>query len=719
MPKLKTTDEFIADAIKRHGNKYDYSKVKYTGKDNKVCIICPIHGEFWQNANNHKNGSKCPKCQHHYIPTNNEFIEQVQLVHHNRYDYSRVEYKKSYSKICIICPEHGEFWQSPIIHLNGGGCPVCAGTKRLTTEEFISRANKIHGDKYDYSLVDYKNSQTKIEIICSSHGIFLQKPGLHLKGYGCPICSGVKRISQEEFIFSAIERHNGKYDYSQVEYKNKHSKVRIICPYHGLFLQTPGAHLKGSGCPACAGVKKLTTSEFIEKSIQVHGNKYDYSKVNYIDSGTKVIIGCKIHGEFLQQPTCHIQGQGCPACGGTKKLTNREFLVKAKEIHGDKYDYSKVKYISCDKKVTIICPIHGEFLQTPDSHIYQKSGCIKCGAERRGLLSRKNTEKFIEDAKRIHGSKYDYSKTKYISSNYHVCIICPKHGEFWQDPNNHINGANCPKCSSEKIREMSSFSTEEFILNAKAIHGDKYDYSLVEYNGANKPVCIICPEHGEFWQVANNHVRGADCIKCAYKNNAEKLSKTFDDFIERAKEVHGEKYDYSLAADVYRRRLDRIPIICPNHGVFYQVAMQHLCGSGCPICTESQLERKVRLFLERHNINYENEKTFKWLKHNGSLWLDFYLPDYKVAIECQGLQHFEPVEIFGGENGFREWVELDKQKLKLCDSHGIKMLYFSQLDIEYPYPVIEDLNTLLKSIKSSTSYRAINPCRQLKLQFKD
>ena len=126
-------------------------------------------------------------------------------------------------------------------------------------------------------------------------------------------------------------------------------------------------------------MKYLTTEQFIEKAKQIHGNKYDYSKVEYVNNHTKVCIICPEHGEFWQTPNSHLNGNGCSSCKGLKKLTTKEFIERAKQVHGNKYDYSKTIYVNKRTKVCIICPIHGEFYQTPHNHVYQKQGCPECG----------------------------------------------------------------------------------------------------------------------------------------------------------------------------------------------------------------------------------------------------------------------------------------------------------------------------------------------------
>ena len=192
MSKKSTTGEFISKSKLIHGDKYDYSKVEYVNNHSKVCIICPEHGEFWMRPKNHLQGNNCPKCSSTAKLSTEEFVNMAKKIHNDRYDYSKVNYINCQTKVCIICPEHGEFWQKPIYHLSGGGCNRCYGNCRKTTEEFIEQSKKIHNNKYDYSKVEYKNNSTKVCIICKKHGEFWQIPTSHLNGEGCPMCNHSK-----------------------------------------------------------------------------------------------------------------------------------------------------------------------------------------------------------------------------------------------------------------------------------------------------------------------------------------------------------------------------------------------------------------------------------------------------------------------------------------------------------------------------------------------
>lgn len=221
--------------------------------------------------------------------------------------------------------------------------------KRLTTDEFIARANTIHNSKYGYTNVVYKNFQTKIQITCPIHGDFHQKPEYHLNGNGCPECGKHEnslrfRKDLATFIAEGNYIHNNKYDYSKVNYVNWKTKVIIKCPEHGEFLQTPHSHRSGNGCPKCAAqatrIRKLHTTEmFIAKAKYKHGDNYDYSKTQYLGDGKKLTIVCKIHGEFNQVAGYHLNGHGCSKCNRSKgeeqvakvlKSLNVEFIEQHK-----------------------------------------------------------------------------------------------------------------------------------------------------------------------------------------------------------------------------------------------------------------------------------------------------------------------------------------------------------------------------------------------------
>jgi len=189
--------------------------------------------------------------------TTEEFIKEANDVHCNKYSYSKTIYgNNNKKKVTITCMEHGDFNQSPNSHLKGRGCPKCYGNNKKNNDDFINLANKIHGNKYNYSAINYINNRTKIIIICQTHGSFEQSPDAHLHDQGCPKCAGNQIKNNSEFISEANEKHNNKYDYSKIIYVSAHVKVIITCQKHGDFKQTANDHLKGNGCPKCQSTYK-------------------------------------------------------------------------------------------------------------------------------------------------------------------------------------------------------------------------------------------------------------------------------------------------------------------------------------------------------------------------------------------------------------------------------------------------------------------------------
>lgn len=261
---------------------------------------------------------------------------------------------------------------------------------------------------------------------------------------------------------------------------------------------------------------RLTTQEFINRAIAIHGDKFDYSKVIYFSAKDKVIITCKDHGDFLQAPTNHLSGNGCREC---QKITLRklkiktqdQFILESKEIHGDKYDYSKAIYKGSYEKVKIICPLHGEFEQLAREHSVNGCGCPDCGGRKKHSL-----ENFIRISNIVHRGRYDYSRAKYENNKSRILIKCPDHGFFEQAAADHLNGKGCRACGFEYTALSHRDTTESFVNKAKDVHGNKYDYSNVIYGLSNRDsVEIICKDHGSFNQIPANHLMGQGCPKCA------------------------------------------------------------------------------------------------------------------------------------------------------------------------------------------------------------
>lgn len=285
------------------------------------------------------------------------------------------------------------------------------------------------------------------------------------------------------------------------------------------------------------------------------------------------------------------------------------FIQKAKRVHGDKYNYSNINYINCKQEIELVCPKHGLFKITPDYHV-RGGGCPLCFCKNAKKIT---TEYWIQKAKEVHGNKYDYSKVKYKKASEKVCIICPKHGEFWMTPNNHLRNHGCSKCSSEERSKNRRFSKEQFIEKARKIHGNKYDYSQVNYINDSIKVCIICPEHGKFQMTPNNHThktKPEGCPKCS--------------------KSHGEHY------------------------------------------VEQYLIKNNIKYIEQYKIEIDKD-----INSTGFAYIDFYLPDYNLFIEYNGEQHYVPMRFSGGEIAFEKQQKRDKYIKNYCINNNINLMEIS------------------------------------------
>ena len=369
-------------------------------------------------------------------------------------------------------------------------------------------------------------------------------------------------------------------------------------------------------------MKKFTTQDFIKKSKSIHGDLYDYSDAIYVDSSTKIKITCKVHGEFEQLPQNHYK-YGCGKCGKQNiwntrgRTTVEDFIKRARLKHGDKYDYSKSVYENKDKKLIIICPIHGEFEQTPANHY--KHGCKSCGHIMTNSKKTIPVEEFLKECKEAHGDKYNYEYVNYVNRRTKVIIECPIHGLHEAAPYSHIK-SGCPKCGRMESNLAKTSNTEEFIKKAELIHGDKYDYSKVNYKTAVSKITIVCKKHGEFTQSPN----------------------------------------------------------------------KHLSGRGCPFCKNSKGESLINLILKKYNIEYQSEVTFKTDVLN--FRVDF-LIENKI-IEFNGMQHYKPVDYFGGEEKFKKQVIRDKFVRQYAKDNNYELL-----EIPYTYDDFEIEQSIINFLK--------------------
>lgn len=383
-------------------------------------------------------------------------------------------------------------------------------------------------------------------------------------------------------------------------------------------------------------------------------------------------------------------------------LSKQQFIDKANLVHDSFYDYSLVEYKNSRTKVTIICPKHGNFEQTARGHLSGKR-CIKCSKQYGALTNKRNkkysTEEFIAKSKLIHKNYFTYHNTIYVNYHTKICVTCPKHGDYWTFPGDHLRGCGCSKC-----KNMYKYTTEEYITECNRVHNNFYDYKECNYINYYNKVLIDCPVHGNFQQRAGDHIRGNGCSECGGS-----VLYTNEKFIAKANEIHKNKYTYPNLK--YKNSQTKIEICCPKHGIFKQRPASHLYGYGCSRCFESEGEKEINKFLKTNNIKFKSQHRFvnckSILQKGNQLPFDFYLQKYSIAIEYDGQQHYRPTQIRGVNieraNEIFERTKINDQiKTDYCKSNDIKLLRIPYTEFKKIEKILKDV--LIKGIEPVINY---------------
>lgn len=291
-----------------------------------------------------------------------------------------------------------------------------------------------------------------------------------------------------------------------------------------------------------------------------------------------------------------------------------------------------------------------------------------------------NKDYFLKHIKKKNLFAFENTNYDLLPENFHVrdkvSFKCNIHGIFKQAIYHHFYSKGCPVCSRINSAKLTSercrFTQEKFIAKASMIHKGFYSYEKSKYVTNESKILITCPKHGDFIQKAGSHLSGCGCNKCYLERNRLKV----DVFIENARKIHGDKFDYSKV--VYLGNKKKVEIICPIHGSFWQKPNGHVSSkAACPFCSESKGERAVEIFLKKYGLNFIREYKI----HPYLYRYDFYLPDYHIFIEFHGHQHYRPVELFGGENGFIDTKKRDKEKEFIVRSINGKLITLSYLNL--------------------------------------
>lgn len=367
------------------------------------------------------------------------------------------------------------------------------------------------------------------------------------------------------------------------------------------------------------------------------------------------------------------------------KKTFQEYKKELESKHNNFYIYPNQNIdLGNRTKIKIICPIHGEFHQVISAH---KSGqrCPECSKGERANKRKLTTVDFIRDAKAVHGESYEYSLVNYVNNRGKVKIICPIHGEFEQTRNNHIiQKQGCPKCGLENRVNPNTISKDEFINRSKVIHGNTFTYDNVDYINTHTPVYVTCPIHGKFKTIPYNHMNGSGCKSCAMQEFGKRISSK-SEFLERSKKIHNNIYTYPNADSEYVNSNSKITIKCSKGHIFKQIAKDHLRGCGCRKCNmhDSSLEKFIKSYLDRNNIKYnENDRIVL-----DGQELDFYIPDYNLAIECNG--------IYWHSEKCGRGRQYHLNKTLMCKQKDIRLLHIFENEINFtPKIVLSKLNSI-------------------------
>jgi hypothetical protein len=400
-------------------------------------------------------------------------------------------------------------------------------SKRKMQAEFVEESTKVHGGFYTYEKAIYILNREAVCITCPAHGDFRQTPDAHKSGGGCSVCAD-ERVSKasldkaaRKFAAEATNKHSGKYSYDNFIYAGARIRGLITCPIHGDFPQRPNHHLGGSGCAKCGFEKNnrvqqlkkdKASSEFVEDATKKHGGLYAYENFVYEGANTPGYITCRSHGDFLQTPANHKSGQGCAACANEEngkrisKKASQEFIRVVTKKHSGKYAYDNFIYDGYKVPGNITCPIHGDFLLTPESH-KAGNGCKKCGKLNAGKTQRdKAASEFSEIATKKHDGFYSYNNFEYVNSKKQSYITCPIHGDFLQTPTEHKSGCGCPLCSKHgyskmAVRWMDGLSKENGIFIQHAENGGEHRILGTRFfaDGYCKETNTVYEFHGDNW----------------------------------------------------------------------------------------------------------------------------------------------------------------------------------------------------------------------------
>lgn len=485
-----------------------------------------------------------------------------------------------------------------------------------------------------------------------------------------------KRRTHEEYVIELSVKNPtveviGKYVDSK-------TKITHHCLIHDVYWDVLSSNvLSGKGCKECMKDKNRNkfTKTHDEYILQVKEANSDIEVLEkYINSKTPILHLCKKHNiKWKAIPSNILKGCGCEKCKSDKIIKNN---LKSHEQYVEelaiKNPNIKVigQYIDSHTPILHLCEEHDIYWDASPSNLLQGRGCLKCGIEKNSNARSKLHKDYVSDIS-IKNPNIEIIE-EYINSKTKVMHHCLKHDIYWKAiPVNILKGCGCYKCTKEKLINSNCKSQKQYIKELSLINSNVV--VLEEYINMKTPILHKCIIHDIEWKTTPSSVlQGCGCKKCKSDKLIDKRTKTHEQYVEDLKTTNRN----IIVIDSYKGA--NIPILHKcliDDNEWYTSPTNVLSGeTGCPQCSESKGERQVRLWLEEHNISYEKQYKFEDCCDIKPLPFDFYLPAYNKAIEYDGKQHFEPVEYFGGQEGFEIRVKHDIIKNEYCKNNNIPLL---------------------------------------------
>ncbi len=428
--------------------------------------------------------------------------------------------------------------------------------------------------------------------------------------------------------------------------------------------------------------KKKTHEEYVAEVFAINPNIEVVG--TYIDAKTKIEHHCLLHDVYWKiTPSGALQGNGCELCRREKinkfhQKTHEQYMVELYNVNPN--IIVKEHYIDAKTPILHKCVVHNIEWEIAPNNALQGQGCAGCKSDKiRNKLS-KTHEQYLDELRKVNPNIEPIGQ--YIGANIPILHKCLIDGYEWNaQPNNMLNGYGCPKCSQRFRRTHDYYVNEVFEINP--------DIEVIGiFNGLRTPILHRCKIHNIEWMAYPEFIlKGHGCYECGNDKVKEKLVKTHEQYVQELRKVNPDIevlgiYINSLTPILHKCLIDGYEWLASPANLLY--------GCGCPRCNESSGERKIRQWLECHNIKYVYQKTFEDCRNIRPLPFDFYLTDYNICVEYQGEQHYHPVEIFGGEKTFEKQQERDNIKKIYCQNNSIKLL-----EIPYYIDIEKELNNFL------------------------